>query len=226
MSEHDLKAIVFDAYGTIYDVASVLETCEKHFPGHGKAISDLWRVKQLEYTWLRSLMGKYENFYAVTEAGLRHSCKALSLDLGEEAKRALMENYFRLSPYPEVPAALERMAKNNLLAILSNGTPSMLQKVTEHNGLTPHFHSILSVDELKVFKPTPKVYQLAVDRLGVRAEQIGFVSSNFWDAAGAKACGFYVFWINRFRRPQEELGYAPDQEVFTMDQIADRLDRG
>ena len=110
MSDQNLKALVFDAYGTIYDVASVLARCEHHFPGHGQAISDLWRVKQLEYTWLRSLMERYENFELVTDAGLRHTCRALSLELTDAVREDLMNEYFKLAPYAEVPAALERLA--------------------------------------------------------------------------------------------------------------------
>ena len=224
MTSPNLRALVFDAYGTLYDVASVQETCIRHYGEQGKALTDLWRVKQLEYTWLRSLMGKYEDFRAVTEAGLRAACLALGLDLGEAARRDLMDNYLRLKAYGEVPAALERLARSRPLAILSNGSPAMLERVTEHNGLTPRFKHILSVDAVKIFKPSPKVYDLAVQALGVAAGEIGFVSSNFWDAAGAKAFGFHVFWINRFRRPQEELGFRPDREVFTMDQIAELLE--
>ena len=226
MNAGNLKALVFDAYGTIYDVASVFKRCEHHFPGHGKAISELWRVKQLEYTWLRTLMGRYENFERLTEDGLRHTCRALSLELSDAVLRDLMSEYFKLATYSEVPAALERLAAKMPLAILSNGSPAMLQKVTEHNGLTDRFQAILSVDGLKIFKPSPRVYESAVNRLGIAKEAIGFVSSNYWDAVGAKAYGFYVLWINRFKRVQDELGVAPDQEVFTMNQIADWVEAG
>jgi 2-haloacid dehalogenase len=226
MHAAELRALVFDAYGTIYDVASVQETCVRHFGDKGRALTDLWRVKQLEYTWLRSLMGEYEDFQAITEAGLRAACRALALELVEPARRDLMDHYFRLRPYAEVPLALERLARKRPLAILSNGSPAMLARVTEHNGLSARFRYILSVDTVKVFKPSPKVYELAVKAFGVGPEAIGFVSSNYWDAVGAKACGFHVFWINRFRRPREELGHDPDREVFTMDQVADIAESG
>jgi 2-haloacid dehalogenase len=171
-------------------------------------------------------MGRYEDFQRVTESGLRGACGALGLNLEDKARGELMESYYRLKTYPEVPGALETLSKRHSLAILSNGSPAMLERVTDHNGLTARFKAILSVDSVKIFKPSPKVYELAVNRLGAAPNEIGFVSSNFWDAAGAKAFGFQVFWINRFRRPREELGQSPDREVFSMTEIADALSRG
>lgn len=214
-----IQALVYDAYGTIFDVFSVMEKCEKNFPGKGGAIAEIWRTKQLEYTWLRSLMGKYQNFWDLTEAGLRFACRALELDLKDDVRHELMENYLHLSTYPEVAGALERLGKNRSQAILSNGSPEMLNKVVENNGLNSFLQAILSVDELSIFKPSPAVYQLAVDRLGVAAGRIGFVSSNCWDAIGAKSFGFTVFWINRFKRPLEEMGIVPDHEIQTLDQL-------
>jgi 2-haloacid dehalogenase len=219
-----LKALVFDAYGTLYDVMSVQSACERSFPGRGQALSELWRSKQLEYTWLRSLMGRYEDFEAVTEAGLRGACRSLGLELGEPARRELMDSYLRLSAYAEVPGALERLSRRRALAILSNGSPRMLEAVTAHNGLSGRFGAILSVDDVRIFKPSPRVYQLAVERLAAAPGEIGFVSSNFWDAAGAKSFGFYVFWINRFRRPREELGQSPDREVSSLTEIAELME--
>ncbi len=223
MTASPIKALVFDAYGTLYDVASVGALCEQHFPGHGKAITEIWRQKQLEYTWLSSLMGRYQDFWQLTAAGLRFACGSLELELGEDAYRELMENYLQLDPYPEVPAALRDLSARIPLAILSNGSPEMLLKVTQHNGFTPHIEHVLSVHELAIFKPAPAVYQLAVERLGVPKEQIGFVSSNSWDAVGAKAFGFHVFWINRFDRYQEQLGVTPNHEIRTLDEIAGRV---
>jgi len=215
-----LEALAFDAYGTLYDVTSVITRCEDFFPGHGKALSDLWRVKQLEYTWLRTLMGKYQDFWGVTADALRFSCKALKLELPGDTERALMESYLHLSPFPEVPHALHELAGRLPLAILSNGSPEMLRKVTENNALGDYFRALLSVDELGLFKPRPEVYELAVERLQVPPQRIGFVSSNAWDVAGAKAYGLYVFWINRGGRPPEELGFLADHEIRTLDQIA------
>ena len=221
MSEktRSLKALVFDAYGTLFDVASVGALCETLFPGHGKALTDLWRVKQLEYTWLCSLMQRYQDFWELTARALRFSCGALGLSLQEEAFRQLMENYLRLEPYPEVPQALARLEKKLPLAILSNGTPEMLLRVTRHNQLTSHFKAVLSVHDLSVFKPSPRVYALAEEALQLPRQHIGFVSSNGWDAVGAKAFGLNVFWINRFRRFPETLSPEPDWEIHTLSEI-------
>lgn len=214
-----IQALVFDAYGTLYDVASVGALCEEHFPGHGAAITEQWRQKQLEYTWLSSLMGRYQDFWQLTAAGLRYAVRAQGCEMGEDAYRALMENYLQLAPYSEVPAALERLAARVPLAILSNGSPEMLLKVTQHNGFEPHLKAVLSVHELGIFKPAPQVYLLAEQSLGVPRANIGFVSSNAWDAVGAKAFGLNVFWINRFNRPMEELGLSPDREIKTLDEV-------
>lgn len=213
------EALVFDAYGTLYDVASVTELAEKNFPGHGSRISEVWRQKQLEYTWLLSLMGKYQDFWQVTSMGLRFAVASVGADLEEDAHRELMENYLQLSAYGEVAGALQAMEAQIPLGILSNGSPEMLMKVTQHNRLSPYFKAVISVHALGIFKPAPQVYELAVTELGIPKEKIGFVSSNAWDAAGAKAFGFQVFWINRFKRAQETLPFAPDHEIFTLDDL-------
>lgn len=214
-----VDALVYDAYGTLFDVYSVFEKCEKNFPGKGAAISEIWRAKQLEYTWLRSLMGKYQNFWELTEAGLRFACKALELNLTDEILRELMDNYLNLATYEEVPGTLKKLSATIQQAVLSNGNPEMLNTVVENNNLKSYLQAVLSVDGLSIYKPTPKVYQLAVDKLGVPPNKIGFVSSNCWDAIGAKSFGFRVFWINRFKRPLDELGIVPDHEIQTLDQI-------
>ena len=214
-----VDALVYDAYGTLFDVYSVFEKCEKNFPGKGAAISEIWRAKQLEYTWLRSLMGKYQNFRKLTEAGLRFACKALELNLTDEILRELMDNYLNLATYEEVPGTLKKLSATIQQAVLSNGNPEMLNTVVENNNLKSYLQAVLSVDGLSIYKPTPKVYQLAVDKLGVPPNKIGFVSSNCWDAIGAKSFGFRVFWINRFKRPLDELGIVPDHEIQTLDQI-------
>jgi 2-haloacid dehalogenase len=213
-------ALVFDAYGTLYDVRSVAASCERRLPGHGAALTELWRRKQLEYSWLCGLMGRHPGFWSLTEAGLRHACRALGLALAPDAARELMNEYLRLACYPEVPGALARLAERLPLAILSNGTADMLAAVTAHNGLTGRFRHILSADEAGVFKPSPRVYRLAVERLGLPPGRIGFVSSNGWDAAGAKAAGLTVYWINRQGLAPEELGLAPDREIRTLDDLA------
>ena len=201
-----VDALVFDAYGTLYDVHSVARRCESCFPGKGMQLSQLWRAKQLEYTWQRSLMQRYVPFSTVTRQALAYSCAALGLELSAERMEALMSEYLRLEPFPEVPAALERLKVKR--AILSNGSPDLLDPLVASSRL--RFDAVLSVDELKIYKPAPQVYELAVKRLGVPKERIGFVSSNCWDALGAKAFGFHVFWINRTGAPVDRLGPKPD----------------
>lgn len=205
-------ALVFDAYGTLYDVHSVVALCERFWPGKGAALSQLWRAKQLEYTWQRSLMRRYAPFSRVTEDGLRHACAALGLPLGEPELAALMRQYLDLSLYPEALGALA-MLRGRKLAILSNGSPDMLEPLISNSGLDQVLDAVLSVAEVEVFKPDPRVYQLAVDRLGVPKEAIGFVSSNCWDACGAKSFGFPTYWINRGGAPLDALDVTPDQVI-------------
>ncbi len=195
-----LAALLFDAYGTLFDVHSVAARCEQLWPGQGRAVSERWRAKQLEYTWLRSLMGRYQDFERITADGLRHACDALGLPCGEERVAELLAQYRRLAPFPEVANALAQLAGFKR-AILSNGTPAMLAAAVRHAGLEGQLDAVLSVDSVKTYKPDPRVYQSAVDALGIEAGRIGFVSANGWDAAGAKAFGFRVFWINRAGAP-------------------------
>jgi 2-haloacid dehalogenase len=207
----EVSALVFDAYGTIFDVHSVAALAESIFPGKGQALSATWRGKQLEYTWLRSLMDRYEDFNRVTVASLDWSLEALGLDGSEKQRNALIDEYRRLAVFPEVPDALEALARKKPLAILSNGQPDMLNAVVDHNGLRERFRGgILSVHPAKIFKPAASVYRIAEETLGVPAGMLGFVSSNGWDAAGAKSFGFQVFWVNRGGMPVERLGVRPD----------------
>lgn len=205
-------ALVFDAYGTLYDVHSVIALCDRYWPGKGGAVSRLWRTKQLEYTWLRSLMRRYVPFSSVTEAGLRHACAALNLALNEEQVAALMQQYLHLSPYPDALPALAAL-RGCKLAILSNGSPDMLDPLAANSGLDQALDAVLSVAEVQVFKPDPRVYQIAVDRLGLPKQAIGFVSSNCWDACGAKSFGFRTFWINRAGAPLDALDAKPDHSI-------------
>jgi 2-haloacid dehalogenase len=204
-----LKALVFDAYGTLFDVHSVVQRSDGFWPGKGAALSQLWRAKQLEYSWQRSLMRRYAPFSQVTREALEYACAALGLALDADRRETLMQEYRRLAAYPEVPAALAAMKARK--AILSNGSPDMLEPLVAQSGLA--LDAVLSVDEVKVYKPAPEVYQLAVDRLGVPKQDIGFVSSNCWDALGAKSFGFRVYWINRLKAPVDALGFQPDRIV-------------
>ncbi|MGH8707682.1 MAG: haloacid dehalogenase type II, partial [Burkholderiales bacterium] len=187
------QALVFDAYGTLYDVHSVIRRCDEYWPEKGAALSQLWRQKQLEYTWQRSLMRHYVPFSQITREALDYACESLKLALDAAKSDALMQEYLKISPYPDVPGALAKLKGKK--AILTNGSPDMIEPLVKHSGLK--FDAVLSVDAVKQFKPVPEVYQLAVDRLGVAKEYIGFVSSNCWDALGAKSFGFTVYWINR-----------------------------
>jgi 2-haloacid dehalogenase len=203
----DPQALVFDAYGTLFDVHAVIRRCDELWPGKGAALSQLWRQKQLEYTWQRTLMRRYAPFSQITRDALEYSCAALKLPLDAAQAETLWQEYLRLAPYPDVPGALERLAGRKL-AILTNGSPDMIEPLVKHSGLK--FDAVLSVDAVKMFKPVPEVYQLAVDRLGVAKDAVGFVSSNCWDALGAKSFGFAVYWINRGGAPVDKLGFQPD----------------
>jgi len=207
----EIEAFVFDAYGTLFDVYSVYATCEKVFPGQGEAITRLWRVKQLEYSWLRTAMGRYEDFWKLTEDGLRYTCQFLRLEASPAQLEELLQVYLKLELYPDVLPALTHLAgSGRKQAILSNGSPQMLAAVVKNADIGGLLDAVISVDEVGRYKPDPLVYQLAPTRLGLAKEKIGFVSSNAWDAAGAKSFGFKVFWINRLGAPIEQLGLTPD----------------
>jgi 2-haloacid dehalogenase len=222
---HKIKALAFDAFGTLYDVHSVAVLAETFFPGRSRELSQLWRQKQLEYTWLRSLMGDYQDFWKVTEDGLRYACRHLGLELDDDRRDALLDAYLHLDHYPEVPQALQQLAESKRsLAILSNGSPRMLLELVRNSGLEPWFKAILSVDELALYKPHPSVYNLVPGHLAVDRHEVGFVSSNYWDAVGAKAFGFRVFWINRFQATPDELGHPPDAALSTLTDVLPLLD--
>ena len=214
-----LDALVFDAYGTLFDVHSVLRRCDACWPGKGAALSAAWRAKQLEYTWQRSLMRAYRPFSQVTREALEQSCEALGLSLSAAQTKELMQEYQRLSLFPDVVHTLKDL--DGKKAILSNGSPDMLEPLVRNSGL--RFDATLSVDELKIFKPAPEVYALAVERLGVAAGRIGFVSSNCWDALGAKAFGCNAFWINRTGAPVDRLGVRPDAVLQSLGDLPEVL---
>lgn len=207
-----IKALVFDAYGTLFDVSSVVSICNELFPDRGKELSQIWRVKQLEYTWLRSLMGRYEDFWKVTEDALIFACKTLNLLSESSVRDRLMEAYLHLDPYPEVQQALSALS-NYSLAILSNGSPRMLKALVESAGLEGIFTHIISADEAGIYKPSPRVYQLAPQKLGIDRGSIGFVSSNSFDVNGAKSFGFWACWVNRLNNTWDEIGFLPDVTV-------------
>lgn len=217
----DPRAFVFDAYGTLFDVHSVMEAARAVTPDP-QALSLLWRQKQLEYTWLRSLMGRYQDFWLVTGQALRFALRRLGITAGESQIEALMSAYLTLSPFPEVPNAL-RALRGRPLAILSNGSPRMLESAVRSSGLGAAFDHVLSVDAVGVYKPSPLVYDLAVRAFGLPASEILFVSSNAWDVAGAGAYGFMTCWCNRTNMPADELDVTPDYEVDRLDAILERI---
>ena len=215
------RGFVFDAYGTLFDVHSVIEA-GREITQDPQALSLTWRQKQLEYTWLRALMGRYEDFWQVTEAALRFAVRRLGLTASEAQLKRLVEAYLSLAAFPEVKTALVRL-KGSPLAILSNGSPKMLEAAVRSSGLGPCLQHVLSVDAVKTYKPSPAVYALGPKAMGLPAADLLFVSSNAWDVAGAKAFGYRVCWCNRQKAPMEELGFAPDLTVERLDQIPDRL---
>ena len=212
-----IRGFVFDAYGTLFDVHSVIEA-GREITSDPAALSLLWRQKQLEYTWLRSLMGRYEDFWSVTEAALRYSVKRLGLRADEAALRRLMDAYLTLACFPDVPKALARLA-GRPRAILSNGAPRMLAAAVASSGLVAALEHVISVDRVKVYKPAPAVYALGPATLGVPADELMFVSSNAWDVAGAKAAGYRVAWCNRAGAPEEELGVRADWVVSNLAEL-------
>ena len=215
------KAFIFDAYGTLFDVHSVVEA-GRALTQDPQALSLLWRQKQLEYTWLRTLMGRYEDFWAVTEAALRFALQRLGLAAGDAAVQRLMEAYLSLATFPDVAGVLSAMA-GTPLGILSNGSPRMLEAAVRSSGLSGAFRHVLSVDSVKAYKPSPAVYELGPRAFGLPAGDILFVSSNAWDVAGAKAFGYRTCWCNRLAAPMDRLGVSPDLEVRRLDEILGKL---
>jgi len=212
-----IRGYVFDAYGTLFDVHSVVDA-GRAITADPLALSLTWRQKQLEYTWLRALMGRYEDFWTVTEAALRWTIRRLALSADEAQIRGLMDAYLSLACFPEVPEALERI-EGRPRAILSNGSPRMLQAAVASSGLGPHLPHVLSVDAVRTYKPAPAVYALGPRALGIPAGDLLFVSSNGWDVAGAKAFGYQVAWCNRLGAPEEELGVRADFVIGRLDQL-------
>jgi 2-haloacid dehalogenase len=215
------RAFLFDAYGTLFDVHSVALRAGTGIADDLTALSQLWRQKQLEFTWLHALMEHYKDFWHITESALRTALAHLQMDASEAQIRQLLDAYLAPAVFPDAIVALDVLCENPL-AILSNGTPRMLDAAVRHNDIESYFSNVISVDQVKTYKPSPRVYQLGVDALQLPAEEILFVSSNAWDAAGAKAFGYSVCWCNRSGGAMDQLGFAPDIIVPTLDQISVR----
>ena len=220
-----IEACVFDAYGTLFDVNSAAAKCRDRLGGQADALSATWRAKQLQYTWLRSLMGVHADFREVTGDALAFALEKHGLaDAALQAR--LMEIYRELAAYPEVPAMLTALKRTGFrTAILSNGAPAMLQSAVSAAGIGGALDMLLSVEEVGVYKPDRRVYQLAVDRLGVAARRICFLSANGWDAAGAAHFGFRVIWINRGGEPRDRLPAAPELELKDLSQLPEIVGR-
>ena len=220
---HGIKACVFDAYGTLFDVNSAAHSAQDSLGEKWQPLAELWRAKQLQYMWLRGLTGHHADFWHVTGDALDFALATLHLQ-DAELRARLMNSYLVLDAYPEVPAVLRRLkAAGMKLAILSNGTPAMLAAATAHAGVADLFDAVLSVEEVQVYKPHPAVYQLVCKRLDVAAEQVCFLSSNGWDAYSAKAFGFHVLWCNRFGQAAERIPETPDGEIATLAELLDTV---
>lgn len=205
-----IRAVAFDAFGTLFDVYSVGALAEQLFPGKGDALSALWRLKQIEYTFLRTLSGRYKPFLDVTEDGLVFAARKLGIDISDAQRRTMMNQYACLSPFPENLAALRELRATGVpMAVLSNGTPGMLDVAIKSAGMSGLFDHVLSVDAVRQYKTAPAAYQLGPDAFGCPAREILFVSSNGWDVAGATWFGYITFWINRSGQPPEMLDVSP-----------------
>jgi 2-haloacid dehalogenase len=223
---HTLDALVFDAYGTLLDVHSIATRAESLVPGHGADLSRRWRVKQLEYTWLQSLMhptgrGR-DDFAGVTALALEYAVAELALPLDAAARRELCDAYLALDAFPDAVPALTALAPRPRW-ILSNGTLRMLEPALRHAGIAELLDGVLSVDAAGIYKPAPAVYRLAAERLGIAPPRIGFVSSNGWDITGARAFGFTTFWVNRAEMPVERHGPAPHHILATLAELPNLL---
>ena len=237
-----IKAVVFDAYGTLYDIQSVAAVTEEAFPGYGDIITQIWRIKQLEYTWLRSLMMRYQDFSDITRDSLAYTLRVLGLEHDSGAFERIMDKYLHLDLYPDAMSALAAM-RNRKLAILSNGSSGMLETLVRNSGLNRVLDATISVDARKMFKPAPDAYSLIEVVLGVPPAEVLFISSNPWDACGAKAFGLNVAWIERvtpeamalacvdselvspltmfkaIRTQMDELGLKPDYRIHALSEL-------
>jgi 2-haloacid dehalogenase len=218
-----VEVCVFDAYGTLFDVNSAARAEQRSLGDAWQPLAELWRTKQLQYTWLRSLAGRYADFWQVTGDALDFALCTLRME-DPALRERLMNLYLALGVYPEVPGTLKRLKDGGMrLAILSNGSPAMLAAAAASAGIADLLEATLSVDEVRIYKPHPLVYGLVCERLNVVAERVCFVSSNGWDAYSAKAYGFRVLWCNRSGQAAERIPETPDAEIATLAELPDRL---
>ena len=214
------KAIIFDAYGTLFDVNSAAEKCKDKIGDEWEAFANFWRTTQLEYTWLRSLMKRHKDFWQVTEDSLDKSMSVFKVNMG--MKNELLNLYKILSTYPEVKKVLEDLKKKDLkLAILSNGTPSLLNELVKSNDLNSLFDDLFSIEEVKIYKPDNRVYELPVKKYKIPPKEITFLSANTWDVSGGGNFGFNSVWVNRNKSHFDNLDYKPKYEIGNLTQLLD-----
>jgi 2-haloacid dehalogenase len=215
------KAVAFD-YFVLFDPDSILPELERVYPGRGRELMTLWRNRQFEYAWLRSMTGQYTDFFTVSEDALNYAAHAMQLEMTSEQRSDLLNAYLRLTPWPDTMNALRRLRSHGVRIIaLANFSPSMLQANAQHAGLSGLIDELVSTDRNHTFKPDPRAYRLGVDRLHVPKQEIVFAAFGGWDAAGAKAFGYPTFWVNRFNQPVEELGIRPDWTSTNLEALLD-----
>ena len=214
------KAIIFDAYGTLFDVNSAAEKCKDKIGNQWEGFADFWRTTQLEYTWLRSLMRKHKDFWSVTEESLDKSMKVFKID--SAMKDELLNLYKILSPYPEVKEVLNSLKKKNYkLSILSNGTPALLNELVKSNDLENIFDDLFSIEEVGIYKPDSKVYDMPIKKYQIKSEEVAFLSANTWDVSGGGNYGYNSIWVNRNKAIFDNLDYKPKNEVNNLKQLLD-----
>jgi 2-haloacid dehalogenase len=220
-----IKAIAFDGFAT-FDPRPVFGLAEDLFPGKGAALSDAWRTRQFEYTWLRTLIGKYLDFWQVSEDALVLAANLVNIDLKAEKRDRLMQSLLSLKAWPDALPALQSLKASGIrMVLLSNFTPAMLDAAVRNSGLQGIFEPHLSTDKVRAYKPDPRAYQMAIDAFDVKREEIAFAAFSGWDAAGAKAFGYPTFWVNRMNLPLEELGSEPDAIGSTLRDLANFVSR-
>ena len=216
----NIKAIIFDAYGTLFDVNSAAEKCKDKIGHKWENFANYWRTTQLEYTWLRSLMNRYKDFWKVTEDSLDKSMKVFNIDIS--MRNELLNLYKKLSPYPEVKKVLNNLKeKNYKIAILSNGTPSLLNELVLSNNLDNVFDDIFSIEEVKIYKPDSKVYNIPIKKYQINKEEVAFLSANTWDVSGGGNFGYNSIWVNRNKNIFDNLDYEPKNEIENLTQLLD-----
>ena len=214
------KAVVFDAYGTLFDVNSAAKRCKDKIGAKWETFANFWRTTQLEYTWLRSLMKRHKNFWDITEDSLDKSMKVFNIN--KNMKNELLNLYKILSPYPEVKEVLEDLKKKNFkLAILSNGTPDLLNELVESNKLNNLFDDLFSIEEVKIYKPDPRVYEIPIKKYKIKPDEITFLSANTWDVSGGGNFGYNSIWVNRHNSVFDILDFQPKNEISNLTQLLD-----